>query len=86
VPGEQHYYDYCEAYGPSGTLALYTERDLKKKQMCASHGIDLVAIPFWYVKGEEREKRRRRDREAREKGGRREGEGREKRGRREKRE
>lgn len=46
--GEQHYYDHHEAFGPSGTTALYLERDLKKKKLCTSRGITLVSIPFWY--------------------------------------
>ncbi len=47
--GEQHYNEFCDAFGPGGTLALYANRDLKKKQLCASRGIELVAIPYWYL-------------------------------------
>eukprot|EP01126_Amoeba_proteus_P039136 TRINITY_DN4111_c0_g2_i1.p1 TRINITY_DN4111_c0_g2~~TRINITY_DN4111_c0_g2_i1.p1 ORF type:complete len:658 (-),score=111.69 TRINITY_DN4111_c0_g2_i1:406-2217(-) len=46
--GEQHYYDLHEAYGPNGTVAMYTERDLKKKKLCEKNGITLVTIPYWW--------------------------------------
>ena len=47
--GEQHYHDLHTAYGPSGTMALYSERDFKKKNACHEKGITLVVIPYWYV-------------------------------------
>lgn len=50
--GEQHYHDIHAAFGPSGTMALYSERDLKKKKACAENGITLVIIPYWCVTGE----------------------------------
>eukprot|EP01127_Copromyxa_protea_P014851 TRINITY_DN4197_c0_g1_i1.p1 TRINITY_DN4197_c0_g1~~TRINITY_DN4197_c0_g1_i1.p1 ORF type:complete len:722 (+),score=134.76 TRINITY_DN4197_c0_g1_i1:213-2168(+) len=46
--GQQHYYDMHHAYGPSGTIALYSERDVKKKNACEKKGITLASIPFWW--------------------------------------
>jgi len=45
--GEQHYYDLHKAFGPTGTMAMYTTRDLMKKNYCTQKGITLVAIPYW---------------------------------------
>eukprot|EP01124_Arcella_intermedia_P002785 TRINITY_DN11518_c0_g1_i4.p1 TRINITY_DN11518_c0_g1~~TRINITY_DN11518_c0_g1_i4.p1 ORF type:complete len:468 (-),score=107.57 TRINITY_DN11518_c0_g1_i4:30-1433(-) len=46
--GEHHYHDFCEVYGPSGTLSLCKFRDSKKKESCSQIGITLVAIPYWW--------------------------------------
>jgi len=46
--GEQHYHDLCKAFGPSGTLALYNDRDNYKKQKAAEQGIRFLAIPYWW--------------------------------------
>jgi hypothetical protein len=45
--GEPHFYNYGNAFGRSGMLESYKERDERKKRLCAELGIDLVAIPFW---------------------------------------
>eukprot|EP01124_Arcella_intermedia_P030929 TRINITY_DN6874_c0_g1_i9.p1 TRINITY_DN6874_c0_g1~~TRINITY_DN6874_c0_g1_i9.p1 ORF type:complete len:232 (-),score=75.82 TRINITY_DN6874_c0_g1_i9:30-725(-) len=44
--GEQHYYNFYSAFGP--TLSLYNERDLKKKTSCTAKGITLITIPYWW--------------------------------------
>eukprot|EP01124_Arcella_intermedia_P001397 TRINITY_DN10759_c0_g1_i2.p1 TRINITY_DN10759_c0_g1~~TRINITY_DN10759_c0_g1_i2.p1 ORF type:complete len:347 (-),score=73.81 TRINITY_DN10759_c0_g1_i2:776-1681(-) len=46
--GEQHYHDYCEAFGPSSTLHLYAFRDEKKKTECKKNGITLILVPYWW--------------------------------------
>jgi hypothetical protein len=35
------------AFGP--TSSAYSERDLLKIEECASRGISLIVIPFWYA-------------------------------------
>eukprot|EP01124_Arcella_intermedia_P028018 TRINITY_DN5608_c0_g1_i1.p1 TRINITY_DN5608_c0_g1~~TRINITY_DN5608_c0_g1_i1.p1 ORF type:complete len:508 (+),score=131.08 TRINITY_DN5608_c0_g1_i1:7-1530(+) len=51
--GEHHFYDLCSAYGPSGTLSLYSKRDEKKKQSCLEKGITLVTVPYWWDRKKE---------------------------------
>eukprot|EP01124_Arcella_intermedia_P022214 TRINITY_DN3269_c0_g1_i11.p1 TRINITY_DN3269_c0_g1~~TRINITY_DN3269_c0_g1_i11.p1 ORF type:complete len:578 (-),score=118.40 TRINITY_DN3269_c0_g1_i11:57-1790(-) len=46
--GEHHYHDLPDVYGPTGTVALYLERDLKKRESCAGRGITLVVVPYWW--------------------------------------
>eukprot|EP01124_Arcella_intermedia_P022228 TRINITY_DN3269_c0_g1_i6.p1 TRINITY_DN3269_c0_g1~~TRINITY_DN3269_c0_g1_i6.p1 ORF type:complete len:532 (-),score=121.07 TRINITY_DN3269_c0_g1_i6:292-1683(-) len=46
--GEHHYHDLCSAYGPSGSLALYAQRDERKKQACREMGITLITVPYWW--------------------------------------
>ncbi len=47
--GEHHYFDIPDAYGPSSTSMIFNERDEKKRLLCASKGIKLVCIPYWYA-------------------------------------
>lgn len=46
--GVQHYFDMNSAFGPSGTLALYEERDTLKKRTASEIGIKFLEIPYWY--------------------------------------
>eukprot|EP01124_Arcella_intermedia_P021968 TRINITY_DN3174_c0_g1_i5.p1 TRINITY_DN3174_c0_g1~~TRINITY_DN3174_c0_g1_i5.p1 ORF type:complete len:431 (+),score=96.59 TRINITY_DN3174_c0_g1_i5:19-1311(+) len=48
--GEHHYNEICSAYGP---LALYIDRDMRKKQRCAEEGITLLTIPYWWDRKKE---------------------------------
>jgi len=36
------------AFGPSGTLALYNERDVMKKETATKEGIKFLIIPYWW--------------------------------------
>lgn len=46
--GEHHFYNLAEAFGPSGTAGLYSERDLLKSSLCQMRGITLITIPYWW--------------------------------------
>jgi len=43
--GEQHYFDIHAAFGPSD---LYSDRDIRKKQLCEEHGITYFVVPYWW--------------------------------------
>eukprot|EP01124_Arcella_intermedia_P012701 TRINITY_DN19044_c0_g2_i1.p1 TRINITY_DN19044_c0_g2~~TRINITY_DN19044_c0_g2_i1.p1 ORF type:complete len:446 (+),score=129.38 TRINITY_DN19044_c0_g2_i1:700-2037(+) len=51
--GEHHFHDLCAAYGPTGTVSLYTKRDIKKKETCKEKGITLITIPYWWDRHKE---------------------------------
>jgi len=46
--GEQHYQDLQKAFGPSSTIAMYSDRDLFKSKSCSRLGIRFLAIPYWW--------------------------------------
>jgi len=45
--GEQHYHNIT-GFGPSGTLAVYENRDSLKKQITSQQNIRFLTIPYWW--------------------------------------
>lgn len=46
--GEQHYHDMPSAFGPSGTLAMYSNRDLIKQEECLRQGTFVsLSVPMF---------------------------------------
>jgi len=45
--GEHHFHEIT-GFGPSGTLALYENRDTLKKTLAAEKNIFFLAIPYWW--------------------------------------
>jgi hypothetical protein len=46
--GEHHYYNLNSAFGPNGSVTLYSGRDSVKQNVSQIGGITLIVIPFWY--------------------------------------
>ena len=40
--GEHHYSDLQNAFGPTGTAALFSPRDIEKKRLCQENNINII--------------------------------------------